>query len=210
MILVDRLVHGRDLALAESVVERAVDGLRGQTEARSGIAVDDHVRRKPGILLIRTDVGNLRQRARAGPELSAPTSASDAKILRLQRVLILRVALPAADANILRVLQEQRGARHARRLAAEAGDHLVRGGLAHSERLQLHEDTARIVAAESAAAGAGDHRRRSRHRDRSRTCSSNHFAFSTSAWKEMCCWPCTWPCRRPVSCCGKNPLGTLT
>ena len=43
----------------------------------------------------------------------------------LQCVLILRVALPAADAQILRGLQKERGAGNVRQLAANPGDDLI-------------------------------------------------------------------------------------
>ena len=41
VILVELREHGRDLALAEGVVERVVDMCGRDAEARSGVAVDD-------------------------------------------------------------------------------------------------------------------------------------------------------------------------
>ena len=79
------------------------------------------------------------------------------EIRRLQRVLVLRVALPPADAHVLGVLQEQGRPGHARSLAAQTGDHLVRGGLANPHGLELNVDLGRVPAAESAAAGARHH-----------------------------------------------------
>ena len=114
MILIDRLVHHRDLALAKSVVERGVHSLRRETEARRGIAVDDHVGRQSGILLVRTDVRNFRKR-REPFQNFRPPYRQRVEVRRLQRVLVLRVALPAADAHVLRVLQEQRRARACRK-----------------------------------------------------------------------------------------------
>ena len=156
VVLIDRLVHHRDLALAKSVVQRGVHGLRRQTEARCGIAVDDHIGRQAGILLVGADVGNLRQR-REPVQKSRPPQRQRVEVGPLQRVLVLRVALPAADAHVLGVLQEHGGPRHARSLAAQTGDHLVRGGLANPHRFELHVDLRRVRAAESAPAGARHH-----------------------------------------------------
>ncbi len=41
MILIDRFVHGRDLALAERVVQSAVDCLGGEAKPGCGVAVDN-------------------------------------------------------------------------------------------------------------------------------------------------------------------------
>jgi hypothetical protein len=60
VILVERAVHDRNLALAEGVVERVVDELRGDAEARRGGPVD-HQRRLPSpILLIAAQIDELR------------------------------------------------------------------------------------------------------------------------------------------------------
>ena len=129
VILVDRLVHRRDLALAERVVERAVDRLRGQAEARGSVAIDDDVRGQAGILLVRTHVHDFRQRRELVENPRAPFG-EQIEILRLQRVLILRVALPSADPEVLLGLQIQGCPRHAGRLVTDARDHLVGGRVA--------------------------------------------------------------------------------
>src|SRR6202008_4946241 len=64
------------------------------------------------------------------------------QISPLQRVLVLRIALPAADANILSRLQEERRSRHLRQLAAQARDDPLGRQLALGERLQRDEDEA--------------------------------------------------------------------
>ncbi len=43
-----------------------------------------------------------------------------------------------------------------------------------------------------------------------RTMSTNCCILALSAAKEMSCSACTDPPTRPVSCCGKKPLGTIT
>ena len=155
VVLIDRLVHHRDLALAKSVIERGVHRLRRETEARRGIAVDDHIGRQAGILLVGADVRNLRKR-REPVQNFRPPFRQRVEVGRLQRVLVLRVALPAADAHVLGVLQEHGRPRHAGSLAAQTGDHLVRGGLANPHRLELNVDIRRVPA-ESAPAGARHH-----------------------------------------------------
>ena len=72
VVLIDRLVHHRDLALAESVVERGVHRLRREAEARCGIAVDDHIGRQAGILLVGADVRDLRKRREPVQNLRPP------------------------------------------------------------------------------------------------------------------------------------------
>ena len=52
VILVQGRVHGRNLALAEGVVERIVDILRRQAQARGGVPVDGELRRLAVILLV--------------------------------------------------------------------------------------------------------------------------------------------------------------
>ena len=57
MILVQRRIHGRDLALAEGVVERVVDQLRRDAETRRRAAVDITIGLQPVVLLIAVDIG---------------------------------------------------------------------------------------------------------------------------------------------------------
>ena len=119
VILVQRVVDGRDRALAERVVQRVVDLAGGDAEPRGG------------------------RRGRWSPRVSSPaccwselTSVSAGSccsaassfgahvehlrgVVGLQRVLIGGVGLPAADADILRRHQDQPPARHARQLAPQ-------------------------------------------------------------------------------------------
>ena len=60
VILVDRAVDRRDLALAEGVVERIVDLARRQAETRGGVAIDHDIRLQASLLLVGTDVGERR------------------------------------------------------------------------------------------------------------------------------------------------------
>ena len=144
------------LTLAESVIERGVDGLRREAEARCGIAVDNHIGRQTGILLVGADVGNFRKRRKPIQKLRSPFRKRS-ETGPLNGVLVLCVALPAADAHVLGVLQEQGGSGHAGGLAAQTRDDLVRGGLANAHRFKLHVDIRRVRAAVSTAAGARHH-----------------------------------------------------
>ena len=70
VVLVELRENGRDLALAEGVVERVVDRLRSDAEARGGIAIDDQIR-SPS----RRSAGRWRRRAVAASACSLSTSA---------------------------------------------------------------------------------------------------------------------------------------
>ena len=59
VILIQRRVHGGHLALAEGIVERIVDQLRRDAEARGGVAVDRPGACRPLILLVAVDVANV-------------------------------------------------------------------------------------------------------------------------------------------------------
>ena len=63
VVLIERGVDRRDDALAEGVAERVVDRRRQDAEARRGIAIDRGVEERSGILLVRRDIGDLRQRS---------------------------------------------------------------------------------------------------------------------------------------------------
>ncbi len=72
VILVELGEHGRDLALAERVVERVVDGRGRDAEARGGVAIDHQMRIQAVVLLIGRDIAQLR----AGLSACRPTSRS--------------------------------------------------------------------------------------------------------------------------------------
>ena len=143
VILVERAVHDRDLALAEGVVERVVDELRGDAEARCGGPVDHQRRLLPLVLLVTAQIDELRQRAKAlrdprSPRVELPD------VVPLERVLVLRVPHAAARADVLHCLEEGGGPRHAGHTSAQSRDHLVGADLPLRERLQ-HDEHARGV-----------------------------------------------------------------
>ena len=92
MVLVVLLVDGRDLPLAERVVEGVVNGRGRDAQARGGVAVDDHVGLQAARLLVAADVA-----AAAGVWRSLSTSIGGpvvefVEVAGLQRVLVLRLA----------------------------------------------------------------------------------------------------------------------
>ena len=99
----------RDLALAERVVQRVVDQLRLDAEARGGIAVDRQRQRRALGLLVGGDVAQLGQRLQLVEDLRRPV-VQLGEIGVLQRVFELGAGRPAAEPDVLRRLQEQPGA----------------------------------------------------------------------------------------------------
>ena len=60
-ILIRLREDGRDLALAKGVIQRIVDRLRANTEARRRIAVDDQARLQAQVLVVAGNITELRQ-----------------------------------------------------------------------------------------------------------------------------------------------------
>ena len=128
-VLVERVVDHADLALAEGVVQRGVDGAHRHAQARRGVAVDDERGLHALVLLVGVDVGQLRQLRQRIAHARLP-GAQIVELVGLQRVLVLRVGLPAADADVLHRHQEQVGARLVGELAAQSRHHRVGRDLA--------------------------------------------------------------------------------
>ena len=72
MILIERGVHGRHLALAKGIVERIVDGLGAQPESRRGRAIDDQAGLQSFVLLIAIDVEQSGQGSAVFAACAAP------------------------------------------------------------------------------------------------------------------------------------------
>ena len=112
----------RDLALAEGVVERVVDHLRLDAEARGRVAVDGDLElRRIRPAGRSTTSASLRQRRASCRASSATTCSARADVGILQRVLELARRDAAADGDVLRRLQEQRWRPRPSRAAAAAG-----------------------------------------------------------------------------------------
>ena len=135
VVLVARRVDRRDRALRERVVERGIDQPRRHAEARRGVAVDHEGRGQPLALLIGVDVDELGELRKRQADARLPRREVG-EVVRLDRVLVGGVALPAADANVLHRSEKEIGAGLARELAAQSRDDAIRAVLALGQRLQ--------------------------------------------------------------------------
>ena len=143
VILVQLRVHGVDLTLAISVIERAVDGGRRNPKPRCGDAINHQRYRQASGLLIGSHVGKLRQLLHlvdqpAGPQVQL------VRIRVLQRVLVLG----AADAVIHRDVLHRVHIKHDTldRLEArlQPANHIGGADAAHIQRLQVDGHSAAI------------------------------------------------------------------
>ena len=100
MILVEGIVYGGNLPLAERIVECIVDLAHGEAEARGRGAIDGYVGFEPVVLLIAVDLGQLWDRLQFGKYFWRPVKQFVGVIV-LQRELVLRVRGTAADADVL-------------------------------------------------------------------------------------------------------------
>ena len=155
VILVQRRVHGRDLALAEGVVQRVVDQLaarrpaatpcRGRSPASS---------RRPSILLVGVGVADLRQRAHASAAGAATTRSGRSDCRRAACIDTAscstgrRRGCPARPAGT--------GSRRERATSLPRSRLITWSALTlrSAQRLQLDEHAARVG---GAAAGEADH-----------------------------------------------------
>ena len=144
-VLVGLRVDGRDLALAEGVVERVVDGLQRHAEPAGELAVDVDLQPQALVLRLGGDVAHdrrglqpLRQPLR--PQ-RRPPSASGAG----QRVLVLRAADAGRDLDVLHRLEVHDHAGDAQRPArCSRSITVVTGVLAHVARAQRDGEPAGV------------------------------------------------------------------
>ena len=153
VVLVQRRVDGRHLALAERVVERLVDRARADAEPRGGRAVDDHGHLEPAILLVAADVAQLGHFPHGAHQAGGPR-VQLVQVVALHGELVLRVADASAEAHILDSLEVERGPRHLRELRPESRDDFVRGDLSLLARFQRDEATAGVRGRAAPAAAA--------------------------------------------------------
>ena len=143
MVLVERVVDRRHLALTERVVERVVDRAQGQAEAHRGVAIDRDVGLQTAHLLIGIDVlDDFAGHQRLG-QLRRPRIELR-RVVGEQRILIGRVALSPAGSQIGDRDHEQPRARDLRQLGAQPGHDLVGGDFALGERLQRRVEKAGV------------------------------------------------------------------
>ena len=122
-ILVRLREDRRDLALAKGVIQRIVDRLRADAEARRRIAVDDQARLQAQILVVAGDIAELRQCLQLLHKARRP----EAQLLRIgifEAVLILRAADAVLDGQVLHRLHEERNALDVGQCRLQAADDL--------------------------------------------------------------------------------------
>src|SRR4051794_25702669 len=110
-------IDGRDLALAEGVVERIVHGLCGHPEAARLLAVDPHERAQAAVLGFERDVAQGRIAPQALQQSLRPCRDLGGVGSR-ERVLVLRTALPRRDLDVLNRRYENGCASYSRRNGA--------------------------------------------------------------------------------------------
>ena len=208
LVLVALGVDRRDLPLRIGIVQRVVDRHGADAEPRRGVAVDHHVHLRAGAVL----VGGRRRRC-PGVAFSLSSSA-DRPVAQLapgpgviMRELVLRAALPAAAAQILRREQEGLHAADLLQRLAQPGDHLFGRDAALGQRLQADREPAAVHRAPAA-------RRRRPWSRRSPPPGSASSTSTTARWRSSIAWNETSgeasvePIRMPVSCSGRKPFGT--
>ena len=136
VILIQWLVHRRDLPLAKRGVQSIIDNLGRDADPRCRIAVNDESSFQSPIGQVRVRIANLGKRLDAIEHDPRPFLQILNRV-GLDRVLELRIAASAADPQFLRRLKEHRRARQLQ-FGTQARDHLVRGHVAFCERLQLN------------------------------------------------------------------------
>ena len=129
MVLVNSLIHGGDLPLAKGVVQRVIDYLRRQAQARGRIAVDDQAGFQCAVLQIAIHILKLRDRSQLLLHQGRP-SEQVLQVVTLQCVLELRVAATPADLHVLLRRHEKRCSRNASQLGPQAIHDLEHAGLA--------------------------------------------------------------------------------
>ena len=115
-------VNGRDLPLAEGVVQRIGDVRHRDAEARRGIAVDHQIDLQALVLQIAGDVGQLRTLCQRFDQTAAPL-AEQFGIRRRHAELVLGAADPVFDGQVLHRLHEQANADQFVQLRLQTRDH---------------------------------------------------------------------------------------
>ena len=156
VVLVERVVDRRDLALPVGVVQRVVDRAGRKVQPRRGCAIDHEVGLQPPLLLVRIDLGEFRRPLQGRRQDRRPFVERGGSIA-LQRVLEFGVALSAAGAHVLRILQEQLRAGNAGELRPQPRDHLLTRRIAVGAAAQRDEEEAGVGGPPTSVAnGRGD------------------------------------------------------
>src|SRR5262245_9230434 len=127
-VLVAWPVDRRDLPLRECVVEGVVDVLHADAEARGGFAIDCHVGLQAALLAVGGDVDDAGQLLHALDYTRHPFLQL-VDVRAPERELILRIALPAADAQVLRRKHENTDAGNLVEPGPQPRHHLLRADI---------------------------------------------------------------------------------
>ena len=142
-VLVELGEDGRDLALAEGVVERVVNGLGEHVQARGPLAVHLDADLQAAGLLVGGDIRQLRPVAQHVQQLGRPFRQFR-HVGVGQRVLVLGAADAAVDLHVLGRLHEEGNALDRVGGGAQAGDDLVGAGLAAVAGLEVDVEAAGV------------------------------------------------------------------
>ena len=205
-VLIELGENDRDLALAEGVVERVVDRLGEDVEARGFLAIDIDVELQAVDLLIARDVGQLRKLPEFLHQLRRPLRQFRCVGI-LQGVLVLRAADAGVDLHILRGLHEERNAFDVARCLAQAVDDFLRARASFVVRLEDDEEP-RGVDRGVDRAGA-DEAETLATSGSCRTISEMAWTRAIMAVKEISSAASVTPMITPVSCCGSSPFGIM-
>src|SRR5207302_387371 len=143
VVLVQLREDSGDLALAESVIERVVNGLGQNAEARGRVAIDDQVRLQTRIELVAGNVPKLRDSLQFRHQFRRP----GIQLLRIRvfdRVLKLRAADPVLHRQVLYRLHVERNAHHLRQLRLQPANDFGCGLPSLSTRFQVDLNAAAV------------------------------------------------------------------
>ena len=129
---------GRDQALAEGVVQRAVDARQAHTEARGLVAVDLQVGLQALVLQVAGHIGKLGQLLQALQQFWRP-DAQGVHIRVLQAELVLGAGDAVFQAEVLHRLQIQATAGQLGNLRLQATDHLLGRNIAFFMGLEVDQ-----------------------------------------------------------------------
>ena len=149
VILVELGKHGGDLALAKSVIERIVNGLRQDSKTRGRIAVNHQVGLQPVVLLIAGYVAQLRKRLQTRHDARGPVIQL-VSVSIFQRVLELGAAHAVFYCEVLHRLHVERDALHLADFRLQPADHLRGAGAALVVWLQVDLDAPTVARGVSA------------------------------------------------------------
>ena len=132
-----------DLPLAEGVVERVVEHLRRDAEARGGVAVDGERELEPGRLLIARDIREARAASACARACARDHVGELDRVGVFERVLELRAADARVDLQVLHRLQVHGDAAYGREPRAQTLDDFVGARSALAARFQGDRRAAR-------------------------------------------------------------------